>query len=78
MALVPELQVGVPTLVTQTTSYALPPVIVHLTATAAVEISADNSTFTALTGGNTVGAFTSAGWVRCTGSTTCTVVVKKF
>ena len=78
MSIVTELQVGVPTLVAQTTSYALPPCIVHLTATTTVEVSADNSTFAALTLSGTVGAFTSAGWVRCTTGTTCTIVVKKF
>lgn len=73
-----ELQVGFPKLVTQTTSYALPPCLVHLTSTVAVDVSVDGTTFNALTNSSTIGAFTSAVFVRCTTSTTCTIVVKKF
>jgi hypothetical protein len=73
-----ELQVGVPTLVTQTTSYALPPVILHLTSSQSVDVSADGSSWSALTNSSTIGAFTSGAFVRCTTSTTCTIIAKKY
>ncbi len=81
MAFTAEIQVGQPLTVVQNTIYALPPCIVHLTSTTTVEIGNDVSSTTAwvvLTGSNTVGAFTSAAFVRCTNSTTTIVVVKKF
>lgn len=77
MALTYSLQVGVPTLVTQTTTYALPPSLVYLTANASVDVSVDGSTWNALTNGSTIGAYTSATFVRCTTSTTCQIIVKK-
>lgn len=78
MALTLELQVGVPTLVTQTTAYALPPVIVHVTSSASVDVSADGSSWSNLTNSSTIGAFTSGAFIRSTTSTTCTIICKKF
>ena len=60
------LPVGPPTTLVQNTVYALPARLVFVTSTAAVEISVNNSTWGALTGANTVGAYTSAAYVRCT------------
>lgn len=62
--------------ITQNVVYALPGRTVRVFAAAAVEVSLDGSTFTALTGSNTVsGALTAAPFLRCaTGNTT--VIIK--
>lgn len=55
--------------ITQNTVYALPARQVFVFATDAVEVSNEiGASFTALTGADTVGALTSATWIRCTGA----------
>lgn len=76
MSITTTISAGVSTAMTKDVVYALPPRKVTVLATAAVEHSADNSNWTALTAANTVSAPTSAGWLRCTGTGGCTVVVK--
>lgn len=66
---------GVPTTVTQTNSYALPPHANAILATVACELSADGTTF-ALTAGTTTGVVSAASFIRCTTSTTCAVVIR--
>jgi hypothetical protein len=70
-------QAGVPLLLAQTTSYALPPHVVHLQSTDAVELGVTTNAMT-LTATSTTGLQTAACFVRCTTSTTCVVIVKRF
>jgi hypothetical protein len=76
-----ELNPGQITTIAQSTSYALPPVVVSICSTAAVEVAVVDTTGTTgwsvLTGANTVGAQTSAAFVRCSGSATV-IVVKRL
>lgn len=67
---------GVPLAIAQTTAYALPGRSVKIQSTVAIEVSVDNTTWTALTGADTIGAESAAMFVRCTTSTTCVVVCK--
>lgn len=70
------IQAGVPVVVTQTTTFALPPQAVWLHAGAAVEVSLDGTNWAVLAN-STVGAQTSAPFVRCTTGTT-TISVKRM
>lgn len=76
MSITYTISAGVPTAIAQNVVWALPPRKVTVLATAAVEHSADNSNWTALTAANTVSAPTAAGWLRCTTTGGATVVVK--
>ncbi len=79
MAFIEEIQVGVPTVLVTSTIYALPASLVHVTASSTVEVSVSTSTtsFVVLTNSGTIGAFTSAAFVRGT-LTTTTICCKKF
>jgi hypothetical protein len=59
------LTTGVSNSIAQTTSYALPAIVVHLQSTVAVELSPDGSTW-ALVTASTTGVQTAAVAVRCT------------
>jgi hypothetical protein len=61
-----SLTLGIPVTIAQNVVYGLPGRLVHVTSTVAIDVSADNTTFVPLTGANTVGVFTSGGFVRCT------------
>ena len=64
--------------ITQNIVYALPACVVHVTAGAAVEVSVQSTTgFTTLTGANTIGALTSAGFLRSTTGDTI-IFVKRY
>ena len=63
------LSIGYPIALTQNQVYAVPARLVHIFASAVVEISNDGVAFVAATGANTVGIFCSAGFLRCTGTT---------
>ena len=63
------LSIGYPIALTQNQVYAVPGRLVHIFASAAIEISDDGVTFVAATGANTVGIFCSAAFLRCTGTT---------
>lgn len=70
-AVMDVIAVGPATAITQNVVYGLPARAGRLHSIAAVEISDDNSTWTAATGANTVGLDTAAQFVRCTtGNTT--------
>lgn len=78
MAITFSVPMGSPLAIAQNQILALPPTTVQLLALAAVEVSVDGVTFTALTGSATVsGAPTSAGFVRCTTGAT-TIVIKRL
>jgi len=64
----PGLMVGVPTIIAQTTIYALPskPCFVH--STALLEVSVDGTNFAAVTA-STTGTTLGSVFARCTGST---------
>lgn len=51
----------------QNNIYALPSKRCHVTSSAALEYSLDQTTWTAATGANTVGMEVSAGFLRCPG-----------
>ena len=55
-----EVPLGVPTVLTQNVVYALPARLSFITSNAAIDISVNNSTWTALTNANTTGAYSSA------------------
>lgn len=81
MAFTEEIQVGfLTTLANSNTAYALPPCIVHITSSAAIEVGLSTGTtgWNTLTNANTIGAFCSAAFVRSTTGTTTVVMVKKF
>jgi len=61
-----SLSPGLAKTITQNVVYSLPTRLCYVTSSAAVDISVDNSTWNALTGANTVGAYTSAQFIRCT------------
>jgi hypothetical protein len=60
------LPIGFPVTLIQNQVYALPARLTYVTSTAAVDISVNSSTWSALTGANTLGVYTSASFVRCT------------
>jgi hypothetical protein len=67
MAVIAEIQVGVPTTIAQTTSYALPVRLCSILATVAVQFSADGTTWTADVTASTTGvSCAGAAFVRCT------------
>mgnify|MGYP001615228141 CR=1 FL=1 len=72
-----QLSAGVVTVVAQTTTYILPPVVVFLQSTVAMELSPDGTTFTLITA-TTTGVTTGCVAARCTTSTTCAVIVKRY
>lgn len=71
-----SLMFGVPTVIAQTTAYALPPTGCFIMSTVALEVSADGTTYVTLAA-STTGAQTGATFVRCTTAPT-TVIVRKF
>ena len=71
-----QLLAGVPFIVTQTTTFALPSQSVWLQSGAAVETSLDGTNWATLAN-STTGAQTSAAFVRCTTGTT-TILVKRM
>lgn len=73
-AYIKSLMPGVPELMVQTNSYALPPSTNQLLTTVACELSPDNTTFV-LTAGTTTGISTAAAFMRCTTSTTCVAII---
>ena len=75
MAVDLALEVGPPVVILEDIAYALPGRVVRVHSLAAIEFSIDKSTWSALTGANTVGAECGAGFVRCTTAAT-TVMVK--
>ncbi len=68
---------GVPTVVPQTTAFALPARAHRLQSTVALETSVDGTTFT-LVAATTTGIDSQASFARCTTSTTCTVIAKPY
>ena len=72
----PSLMFGVPTVIAQTTAYALPPTVCFIQSTTALEVSVDGTTYVTLTA-STTGTTTGATFVRCTTAPT-TVIVRKF
>lgn len=76
MAYTQSLMSGVPTVIAQTTAYALPPRGCFIQSTVALEVSVDGTTYVTLAA-STTGAQTGATFVRCTTAPT-TVIVKKF
>jgi hypothetical protein len=60
------LPVGTPTILTQNLEYALPARLVYVTSAIAVEISPNGVVWDPLTNADTVGAYTSAQYIRCT------------
>ena len=60
------LATGGQNVILQNVIYALPASLTHITASVAIEVSVDGSTWDVLTGADTVGAFCSAAFVRCT------------
>jgi hypothetical protein len=64
------LPVGPPTTLVQNQVYALPARLVHVSSVSAVEISVNGVAWNALTNANTVGAPTSAAFLRCPGGAT--------
>jgi len=72
----PAFMSGVPTVVAQTTAYALPPVLCFIQSTVALEVSVDGTTYAVLAG-STTGTNTAATFARCTTST-ATVIVKRY
>ena len=58
---------GVTATLVQNRSYALPARVVRVTSSLAVQISLDETTWTALTGADTTGIETSAPFLRCSG-----------
>ncbi len=78
MSIIQSLMPGVPTAISQTTSYALPSRGVFIMATVACELSADGTTFVTQAATTTGVGVTGAAFVRCTTSTTCVVIVKLY
>ena len=74
-----ELNPGQAVTIAQSTNYALPPTVVWVASTAAVEVGMLNTTtgYTALAGATTSGAATSMLFVRCVASETL-IVVKRL
>jgi len=66
--------IGVPTVFAQSKIYALPARAIYLQATAVLETSLDNSTYTTVAA-TTTGVILAAGFARCT-SGTATVLCK--
>ena len=75
MAVTQSIPIGMPVVMTQNVVYALPATQVMVQASAAVDVSSDGTTWSALTGANTVGANTAAAFIRCT-TTNPTVTLK--
>lgn len=71
------LSIGPQQSIIQNTVYAMPAVTVRVHALAAVEISADGTTWNALTGSETIGAEAASGFIRCPGGNT-TLYLKRI
>jgi hypothetical protein len=68
-----SIPLGPSTLILQNVVYALPAKLCTILSSAAIDGSTDGSTWSAITGANTVGASTAASFIRCTtGNTTVT------
>jgi hypothetical protein len=60
------LPIGASYIMLQNVEYALPPKLVYVTTSAAVDVSVNGVAWSALTNANTVGAYTGAAYIRCT------------
>lgn len=76
MAVTQSLMSGVPTIIAQTTAYALPSRGCFIQSTVALEVSVDGTAYTTLAS-STTGTQTGATFVRCT-TAPATVIVKKY
>jgi hypothetical protein len=60
------ISIGYPQTLVQSVVYALPSKLHYIHSTLAVEISPDGTTWDALTNADTVGAYSSGSFIRCT------------
>lgn len=68
---------GALTTILQNIVYVLPPKVCRIQSSAAIEGSLDGTTFAAMTGADTTGVDTVAGFIRCT-TGTAKVLVKTY